>query len=80
MLSHAAGLDSMALSPSLVEVAKLCGRLPLTLNMVSSNRVFSLVILGAIACYLQAAQIIVRSAARSSCLLTICAAETAILR
>jgi len=32
MLAHGAGLDSDILSPSLLEVARLCGRLPLTLN------------------------------------------------
>jgi hypothetical protein len=35
MLAHGAGLDSNVLSPSLLEVAKLCGRLPLTLNIAS---------------------------------------------
>jgi hypothetical protein len=35
MLSHAAGLDSAELSASLVEVAKICGRLPLCLNIAA---------------------------------------------
>jgi hypothetical protein len=35
MLSHAAGLDSAELSTSLVEVAKICGRLPLCLNIAA---------------------------------------------
>jgi hypothetical protein len=35
MLSHAAGLDSVELSASLVEVAKICGRLPLCLNIAA---------------------------------------------
>ena len=35
MLSHAAGLDSAELSASLVDVAKICGRLPLCLNIAA---------------------------------------------
>ena len=35
MLSHAAGLDSAELCTSLVEVAKICGRLPLCLNIAA---------------------------------------------
>jgi hypothetical protein len=36
MLSHAAGLDSVELSASLVEVTKICGRLPLCLNIAAT--------------------------------------------
>lgn len=35
MLSHAAGLDSVELPASLVEIAEICGRLPLCLNIAA---------------------------------------------
>jgi hypothetical protein len=36
LLSHASGLDDVEVSSAVVEVAKLCGRLPLTLNIAAS--------------------------------------------
>ena len=35
LLSHGSGLDSVAISPSMIEVSKLCGNLPLCLNIAA---------------------------------------------
>ena len=35
VLAHGSGLDSVAVCPSMIEVSKLCGNLPLCLNIAA---------------------------------------------